>query len=109
MDDRIKDGRGAVLVPGRQQRIKRLHTNGQPIRGGTSYVLDVRLDDKGRAVVDYEELVSLKRGTCLAERTQVLYSNPKAPTKAERQYRVDKEAAEAVSKRVSKRRGGLLR
>ncbi len=107
--NRITDSKGNALVPGCRQRVKRLHANGKHVRGGTSYVVDVHLDDQGRAVVDYEELVSLKRGTVLAERTQVLYSNPKNPTRAEKQYKVDKEASAAVSKRVSKRRGGLLR
>lgn len=106
--DRTTDKHGAVLVPNRQQRIRRLYPNGKPIRGGTSYLLDLR-EDNGRTVLDYEELVSLKRGTTTPDRVEVLRSSPKNPTLAEKQYRVDKDAAAAVSKAVSKRRAGALR
>jgi hypothetical protein len=106
--DRVNDKHGAVLVPNHGQRIRRLHPSGKPVSGGTSYVLDVR-EENGRVVVDYEELVSLKRGTTLPDRVEVLRSNAKNPTHAEKQHRVDKEAAEHVSQCVSKRRKGMLR
>jgi hypothetical protein len=120
--DRITDKHGAVLVPNRRQRIRRLHPNGQRIKGGTSYLLAVRWDaehtatmvpaldwDAGRIVLEYEELVSLKRGTTTPDRVEVLRSNAKKPTHAEKQYKVDRDAAAAVSKAVSKRRAGALR
>jgi hypothetical protein len=120
--DRITDKHGAVLVPNRQQRIRRLYPNGQPIKGGTSYLLGLHWAatntasmvpalswDEGRIVLDYEELVSLKLGTTTPDRVEVLRSSFKNPTHAEKQYRVDKNAAADVSKAVSKRRAGALR
>ncbi len=106
--DRTTDKHGAVLVPNREQRIRRLYPNGKPIRGGTSYVLDIH-ELNGRTVVDYVELVSLKHGTTTPDRVEVLRSNAKNPTHAEQQYRVDKVAAQAVSKAVSRRKRGALR
>lgn len=102
-----KDARGKVVREGK--RIKRLHPGGRPIKAGTSMVLAVREDEHGRTVVDYEELKSLKRGTVLLEQVHVLDSPPSRMTMGERQYKVDKDAAAAVSKKVSKRRKGLLR
>ena len=97
MEERILDSKGWPIVV--DARIRRRQANGFPLKG-RALVTKVYYDGKGRAVIDYEELLTLKRGTWLAAQCEVMQKT--GATRGEARYKLE---VELLSKAVQKKRG----